>query len=71
MHFNSNGLEPKGRGGGGCAGGLGEALQGKALPQALPFAGTDGKVHGQRLSPFPEASVGPCPESLIFVVVFF
>lgn len=73
MHFNSNGLEPKGRGGGGRAGASGEALRGGALPQeGLPFAGTDRKVHGQQLSQSPEASVGPwsCPESLILGLLF-
>lgn len=38
MHFNSNGLEPKGRGGGGRAGGwqVRGAVQGEALPPAGP-----------------------------------
>lgn len=37
--------------------------------QGLPFAGTDGKVHGQQLSQFPEANVGPCPENFVVGLV--
>lgn len=36
MHFNSNGLEPKGRGAGGRAGDLGEAVQGRGSPPEGP-----------------------------------
>ena len=36
MHFNSNGLEPKGRGAGGRARGLGEAVHGMGSPPEGP-----------------------------------
>lgn len=75
MHFNSNGLEPKGRGGGRRAGSSqrGRRCQERLSHQkGLPFAGTDREVHTQSLSQFPEASVGSrrCPESLVLGFIF-
>lgn len=67
MHFNSNGLEPKGRGG--C---VREGWQ----EAGCPIQGPALCRHRQQLSQFPEAAVDAwgCPESLgfsCFVFTFF
>lgn len=51
MHFNSNGLEPKGRGAGGHALETWEAVQGRGSPQkGLPLLAGTGKCRDQQLS---------------------
>lgn len=71
MHFNSNGLEPKGRGGGGCAGGLGEAGGGAPTSRVCPLLAQKEKcmASGCHNSQWPVWV--HCPKHLIFVVVFF